>query len=174
MHIGMIVTTKEATNLIGTATGLRERGVDAHLHKAHIGEQVLNGFCFCSGRSVLLPCSLINENMIHYCAGVIHVNHRLLIDCCIVSTTIGIHDGTAVYLKIGLFLFWSYEGCRAPRYDGIVFLDDIVVTITQGITLLIGVFEVTVTATEELTDINFLSIRSGFYVSGTFTVGCSL
>ena len=184
VHLGQVVTAEEATHLVGAAAGLRERRVDAHLLETGLAQQVLNGFSLCRGRCVLHPRVLIDKDMVGYSAGVIHMDDRLLVDGSVVTTTVGIYDGTAVDFQVGLVQDGLMEADLAVVGDylsqrRLVFSVASVVDVVRGFTLdrtilHMRVVEITVTTAEELTDIHLLGICRRLDIAGLLAVSCGL
>ena len=93
-HICLVITTKETSNLVGVAAGIREGGVDAHLLlEAFVGQQLAS--------VISIRISGIYDTVYH-CTGVIHTDNSFLSYCSIVTTSIGIDNGTAVNVNEGL------------------------------------------------------------------------
>ena len=101
MHLRLVVATKEAANLIGTTTGLREGGVDAHFLEALCGQQV-DGTCCAFGN---FHTSGIGPDMVHHRTGVVEMDEGLLLHGSIVTTTVAIHDRASNYLHIDTIQF---------------------------------------------------------------------
>ena len=106
-HICLVVTTKEATNLEGITTWIREGGVDAHLVlKAIIGQQFTITFSRDTG--IL--------NAINHLTWIVQADDGSFRHSGIVTTTIGINNGTAMNIKESLAKIWGSKWCATGSH----------------------------------------------------------
>ena len=110
-HLGLVVAAEEASHLVFATTGLGEGGVDAHLletcraEQVHIASRHLMGLRRLIGRigrAIGLHAGDINQDVVHHLAGVVDVDDGLLLHRGVVAATVGIDDGAADDLQIGL------------------------------------------------------------------------
>ena len=165
-HIGLVIAAIERTYLEFVAAGLRERGVDTHIPETCVRQEVdktrMTRFC---GIRVFYTID-ININMVHHLTGVIHMDDCFLFYRYIVTTAIGIHDASALHIEIGLLQHGRGERRFAGRNNLFTTLHNkVTITVCQAITIIVGIGKVTITAGEDLTDIDLLSIISLFFRS---------
>ena len=169
VHLSLIVATKEAAYLISTTTWLREAEVNAHLLEALVGQQVNGTCCTCCN----FHTSGIGPDMVHHRTWVVEVDECLFLYCSVVTTTVAIDDRATQYLQIDTILFWVYERSITSGNDDVSMLGDIVVTISQRVTVFIQIRVVAVTAAKELSDIYLLGIRIGLHIGSPLAIGIS-
>ena len=108
-HVRAVVASEETSYLEGIAAGIREARVDAHIQEAACCQQ-LSRCIFRSDTSGI-------GNAVNHLAGVIHMNDCLFSHCGIVTATIGIDDGTALNVEIGLVNLGRIKPYIACRGD---------------------------------------------------------
>ena len=144
LHLRLVVTSKQASNLVFSTTRIREGGVDIHLVlEAGVGQQ-------------LIVIRILDA--IHHLTGVIQTNDRLFCDRSVITTTIGINNRTAQKFQVSL------TNVRQLRL-GIILIDlnrSSILCPYFPLTRLTfsGILNriVTIATSEELADINLLSI----------------
>ena len=123
-HRCLVVATKQATYLESITAGIRETRVDTHLLLEAVFGQQLTAVCI--------------FNAVDHLTGVVDTDDGLFRHGSIVTTTVGIDDGTTQNLQIGFLQVWLRQS-------------------TFFIVLL------TITTSKELTDINLLSVSGLFH-----------
>ena len=147
-HLGQVVAAEEAANLEGTAAGERETGVDAHVKLEAVHRQQL-------ARGILTRDIGRVGDGVDDLRGVIDMDDGLLGDGGLVAAAVGIHDGAALHIQIGLGQVGRVEGGRARSNNVITaFYDIVALAVGQRVTLLVGIGVVAVAAREELADID--------------------
>ena len=191
VHRCRIVSTKEAAYLVGTAAGLREGGVDAHLYEALVREQffkVRGGRIFFLigqiGLIVLIGISIslftgcfVDQYMVHHRTGVIHVYDVLFLHGSVVTTAVGIDDGAAHHFHIGLVELRQMEACATLIGHDLCHWFAVVAAVVDAMCHLalcwtgyLFVVIVTIAAGKELAYIHLLGIRIRLNVSSTLSV----
>ena len=106
-HISLVVATKEATNLEGITTWIREGGVDAHLVlKAIIGQQFTITFSRDTG--IL--------NAINHLTWIVQADDGSFRHSGIVTTTIGINNRTTMNIEESLAKIWGSKWCATGSH----------------------------------------------------------
>ena len=140
-HIGLVVTTKETTYLILATGRMREGGVDAH---------PLNTF---HSQQLHILCATNFFDTVDNMATVVHIDHRVFVDGCIVTTTVCINDGTTYYLEIGPVDGRLDEILRGGGYR-IFAISDIIFRFINFMRFsIVTIVIFTIATSEELTDV---------------------
>ena len=147
-HLGLVVATKQATNLVVTTARIREAGVDSHLNlETIVGQQ----FASIVGIRIIR----ILDGIDHF-TRIVQTNDRRVGHASVVTTAVGIDDGTAKNFQIGLAqIRCSQRGLAGCHHFIRRFMLVLYRINSTGFIGCCSIIIVAITATEELADINF-------------------
>ena len=112
-HLGHVVAAKEPAYLELVAAGMREACIDAHVLEASGEEQVLGTFCAFG----YLIAVAIDKDVARHLAGVGYMDDVLFPHGGVVAAAVGVVDGAALDVKVGLGDFGLDEAGLAGGGD---------------------------------------------------------